>query len=29
MLNIPEEMKVCPETGEALVQIGQEVTHKY
>lgn len=27
-LDIPEEEKVCPETGEPLVQIGTEVSHK-
>jgi len=28
ILDISEEEKVCPETGEALVQIGVEITHK-
>jgi transposase len=28
ILDIPEEQKVCPETGQSLVQIGVEVTHK-
>jgi transposase len=28
ILDIPEKEKICPETGEALVQIGVEVTHK-
>jgi transposase len=28
ILDIPEEQKVCQETGEALVQIGVEITHK-
>lgn len=28
VLDIPEEDKVCPETGIALVQIGVEVSHK-
>jgi len=28
ILDIPEEQKVCPETGEALVKIGEEITHK-
>lgn len=28
VLDIPEEQKVCPETGEPLVRIGEEVTHK-
>jgi transposase len=27
-LDIPDEQKVCPETGEPLVQIGVEVSHK-
>jgi len=27
-LDIPEELKTCPETGESLVQIGQEITHR-
>jgi transposase len=28
ILDIPEEQKVCPETGQALVQIGVEISHK-
>jgi transposase len=28
ILDIPEEQKICQETGEALVQIGVEITHK-
>lgn len=28
VLDIPEEAKVCPETGEPLVKIGEEVTSK-
>jgi len=28
ILDIPEEKKVCQETGQALVQIGVEVSHK-
>jgi len=28
VLDIPEQDKVCPETGEAMVQIGEEVTSK-
>lgn len=28
VLDLPEEQKICPETGAALVQIGEEVTHK-
>ena len=28
ILDLPEEEKVCPETGEPLVKIGEEVTHK-
>jgi transposase len=28
VLDIPEESKVCPETGEQLVRIGEEVTSK-
>jgi transposase len=28
ILDIPEAQKVCPETGEPLVQIGVEVSHK-
>jgi transposase len=28
VLDIPEEEKVCPETGKPLVKIGEEVTHK-
>ena len=28
MLDIPEDQKVCHETGEALVQIGVEISHK-
>jgi len=28
ILDIPEDQKVCSETGEALVQIGVEITHK-
>jgi transposase len=28
VLDIPEEEKVCPETGEPLVKIGEEVTSK-
>lgn len=28
ILDIPEEQKVCQETGESLVQIGVEITHK-
>ena len=27
-LDIPEEQKICQETGEALVQIGVEISHK-
>jgi transposase len=28
ILDLPEEKKICPETGEALVKIGEEITHK-
>ena len=28
VIDIPEEAKICPETGEALVKIGEEVTSK-
>jgi transposase len=28
LLDIPEEQKICPETGEPLVEIGVEVSHK-
>lgn len=28
ILDIPEEQKICQETGEPLVQIGVEITHK-
>lgn len=28
IIDIPEEKKVCPETGVPLVKIGEEVTHK-
>ena len=28
VLDLPEREKICPETGEALVKIGEEVTHK-
>jgi len=28
ILDVSEKQKVCPETGEALVQIGVEITHK-
>lgn len=28
LLDLPEEEKTCPETGTALVKIGEEVTHK-
>jgi transposase len=28
ILDLPEEQKICPETGVALVKIGEEVTHK-
>ena len=28
VLDLPEDKKVCPETGEALVQIGKEVSYK-
>jgi transposase len=28
ILDLPEEEKVCPETGEKLVKIGEEITHK-
>lgn len=28
LLDIPEEQKVCPETGEKLIKIGEEVSHK-
>jgi transposase len=28
ILDLPEEQKVCPETGEKLVKIGEDVTHK-
>ncbi len=28
VLDLPEEQKVCPETGESLVKIGEETTHK-
>ena len=28
LLDLPEEEKVCPETGKPLVKIGEEVTHK-
>lgn len=28
ILDLPEEEKICKETGEALVKIGEEVTHK-
>jgi transposase len=28
ILDIPEDQKVCSETGETLVQIGVEITHK-
>ena len=28
VLDIPDEQKICPETGTPLVQIGVEVTHK-
>ncbi len=28
ILDLPEDQKVCPTTGEALVKIGEEVTHK-
>lgn len=28
ILDIPDEQKVCPETGKVLVQIGVEVSHK-
>jgi transposase len=28
VIDIPEEQKVCKETGEALVKIGEETTHK-
>ena len=28
ILDLPEERKACPETGESLVQIGVEITHK-
>lgn len=28
ILDLPEEEKICPETGEPLVKIGEEVTHK-
>ncbi|MCC5831971.1 MAG: IS66 family transposase zinc-finger binding domain-containing protein [Chlamydiales bacterium] len=28
ILDLPEEKKVCPETGEKLVKIGEEVNHK-
>ena len=28
VLDIPDEQKVCQETGEPLIQIGVEVSHK-
>lgn len=28
VLDLPEEQKICPETGESLVKIGEEVSHK-
>lgn len=28
ILDIPEEQKVCQETGASLVKIGEEITHK-
>lgn len=28
VLDLPEKQKVCPETGEPLVKIGEETTHK-
>ena len=28
VLDLPEEQKVCPETGKPLVKIGEETTHK-
>jgi transposase len=28
LLDLPEEKKVCPDTGEKLVKIGEEITHK-
>lgn len=28
VLDIPDEQKICQETGESLVQIGEEVSHK-
>jgi len=28
VLDIPEEQKVCPETGQAFVKIGEEVTYR-
>lgn len=28
ILDVPEEQKICPETGVPLVKIGEEVTHK-
>lgn len=28
MIDLPEEAKICPETGEALVKIGEEITSK-
>lgn len=28
VIDIPEEAKICPETGEAMVKIGEEVTSK-
>jgi transposase len=28
VIDIPEEEKICPETGKPLVKIGEEVTHK-
>lgn len=28
IIDVPEEQKICQETGEALVQIGVEITHK-
>ena len=28
VLDLPEEEKICPETGKALIQIGEEVTRK-
>lgn len=28
VLDLPEDQKICPETGEPLVRIGEELTHK-